>query len=521
MAATAGLEGIPDGRIQTRPSVSSHRLGKPRAKSDGREEKRFANVSLIELVVSHYSQSVADWFNELTDLTASPAPAHCPPLTILQSSSLARSSPSPTLKKHTGKNAVVETEKTAGKNTVVDSEKVKSATIKILPDCPSVDLVSNSTFACRKRKLSSLPDVVPSIKESSRHLACTYESNSSIYLPSDISSPNTPITNEKPSERCQTQTHIPNSAQTHGSVPKGSASVLEADVRPFVLDDAILSLLSTNDPSDFPEKLLECHPNRIMHSVFTNLTRLFSKTSASFLFNCHLYQIPLAPIEHRALKLLQSLNAFTADSFLAWLRQRRLGLNVVQLHRVLRTALALMPVEACSALIYEIAVLLTSSGWSMKPNLPLSCLVLSHEMLQSQDSSLILASLRHLIALEVSSAETNNSQAVRQGLEAANWISSRKESSLEVASGVRKFLLDLVDNLLKSARPSDEMLLSFRLLIMATAFKSAANDVEDQENGLSSRAKMLKRRKTDSLRSGTLGWLLCGRLLPSLTSLIK
>ncbi|VDL98513.1 unnamed protein product [Schistocephalus solidus] len=164
-------------------------------------------------------------------------------------------------------------------------------------------------------------------------------------------------------------------------------------------------------------------------------------------------------------------------------------------------------------------------------------------------SALQLSSLQHLVAVEVAACGSQSgalSRSLIRRLVATGWLPRDSDAAVATADAparlvlavevqrTRDFLLFLVDECLGIQRhrgqalkaetplrlPNAEAGLALRLVLSLVAFSDLAQgDSDGKQKPTSSRQRMLKNREAKSIRFGTLGWLLSGRLLPWLTSL--
>ncbi|BHF80653.1 hypothetical protein SprV_0702378100 [Sparganum proliferum] len=224
-----------------------------------------------------------------------------------------------------------------------------------------------------------------------------------------------------------------------------------------------------------------------------------------------------------------------------------------------------------------------ATGWVLKPPLPVTCLLVAadsavpglwrqrlgrsgNEDVEYSDPlavtaevrfggadgptayALQLSSLQHLVAVEVAACGSQSSALSRpliRRLVATGWLPRDSDAAatadaparLVLAVEVqrtRDFLLFLVDECLGVQRqrgrplkadtplrpPNAEAGLALRFVLSLVAFTDLAQgDSEGKQKPTNSRQRKLKNREAKSIRFGTLGWLLCGRLLPWLTSL--
>nr|VZI35096.1 unnamed protein product [Spirometra erinaceieuropaei] len=269
--------------------------------------------------------------------------------------------------------------------------------------------------------------------------------------------------------------------------------------------------------------------------------------------------------------------------FLTWLAKQRSSLSLCQFFRLTQVAFLGCPPHAVTGLVYSVALLVNAAtGWVMKPPLPVTCLLvaadsavpglwrqrLGNEDVEYSDPlavtaevrfggadgptayALQLSSLQHLVAVEVAACGSQSgalSRPLIRRLVATGWLPRDSDAAaaatadaparLVLATEVqrtRDFLLFLVDECLGVQRqrgrplkadtplrsPNAEAGLALRLVLSLVAFTDLAQgDSGGAQKPTNSRQRMLKNREAKSIRFGTLGWLLCGRLLPWLTSL--
>nr|VZI41728.1 unnamed protein product [Spirometra erinaceieuropaei] len=268
--------------------------------------------------------------------------------------------------------------------------------------------------------------------------------------------------------------------------------------------------------------------------------------------------------------------------FLTWLAKQRSSLSLCQFFRLTQIAFLGCPPHAVTGLVYSVALLVNAAtGWVLKPPLPVTCLLvaadsavpglwkqrLGNEDVEYSDPlsvtaevrfggadgptayALQLSSLQHLVAVEVAACGSQSgalSRPLIRRLVATGWLPRDSDPAAATADAparlvlatevqrTRDFLLFLVDECLGIQRqrgrplkadtplrsPNAEAGLALRLVLSLVAFTDLAQgDSGGKQKPTNSRQRMLKNREAKSIRFGTLGWLLCGRLLPWLTSL--